>query len=131
VIYLLANQKAKQDAINYILTLPDDGKYEVVVREYKKKRSLSQNNLYHMWKPYLAKHFGYTDDEMHDELKYAFIGEEAYTNRKGVVRVRPLSTTSLKVKEFATFLTKIEVLADNHNIILPIPHDYSLAMMRD
>lgn len=131
MIYLLANQRARQEAINYILTLPDDGKFEVVIQEYKKKRSLAQNRLMWSWLPFLAKHFGYTDDKMHDELKYAFIGEEAYTNRKGVVRVRPISTTTLKVKEFAEYLTKIEVLAGNNDIILPIPHDFSFAMMRD
>ena len=131
MIYLLANQGIKQNAINYILTLPDDGKFEVVIKEYKKKRSLAQNRLYWLWLPYLAKHFGYTDDEMHDELKYAFIGEESYTNRKGVVRFRPISTTTLKVKEFAEFLTKIEVLANNNDVILPMPHDFQFAMMRE
>ena len=131
MIYLLANQKNKQDAINYILTLPDDGKFEVVVQEYKKKRSLAQNRLYHMWKPYLAKHFGYAAEEMHEELKYAFLGEQVWTNRKGVVRSKPISTTTLKVEGMVEFLTKIEVLAETHDIKLPIPHDYGYAMMRD
>ena len=132
MIYLLSNQKNKQDAINYILSLPDDGKHEVVVQEYKKKRSLAQNRLYWSWLPFLAKHFGYSDDEMHEELKYAFIGEEAWTNRKGVVRSRPLSTTTLKTKEMAEYLTKIEVLADSNDITLPKPYEiYEFAMMRD
>ena len=130
MIYLLANPKAKQDSINYILTLPDDGKFEVVIKEYKKKRSLAQNRLYWMWIPYLAKHFGYTDDEMHDELKYAFIGENVYTNRKGVQRTKPKSTTKLKTKEMAEYLTKIEVLAVSNDVILPMPFDVEFAMMR-
>ena len=131
MIYLLANPKAKQDRINYILTLPDDGKFEVVIKEYKKKRSLAQNRLYWMWIPYLAKHFGYTDDEMHDELKYAFIGENVYTNRKGVQRTKPKSTTKLKTKEMAEYLTKIEVLAVSNDVILPMPFDVEFAMMRE
>lgn len=131
MIYLLANPKAKQDSINYILTLPDDGKFEVVIKEYKKKRSLAQNRLYWMWIPYLAKHFGYTDDEMHDELKYAFIGENVYTNRKGVQRTKPKSTTKLKTKEMAEYLTKIEVLAVSNDVILPMPFDVEFAMMRE
>ena len=131
MIYLLANPKAKQDSINYILTLPDDGKFEVVIKEYKKKRSLAQNRLYWMWIPYLAKHFGYTDDEMHDELKYAFIGEDVYTNRKGVQRTKPKSTTKLKTKEMAEYLTKIEVLAVSNDVILPMPFDVEFAMMRE
>ncbi len=131
MIYLLANQGIKQNAINYILTLPDDGKFEVVIKEYKKKRSLAQNRLYWLWLPYLAKHFGYTDDEMHDELKYAFIGEETYTNRKGIERIRPKSTTKLKTKDMAEYLTKIEVLANANEIILPMPQDLNYAMMRE
>ncbi len=84
-----------------------------------------------LWLPYLADHFGYTEDQMHEELKYAFIGEEAWTNRKGVVRSRPLSTTTLKVKGMVEYLTKIEVLANSNDIKLPIPDDYKYSMMRD
>lgn len=132
MIYLLANQKAKQDAINYILTLPDDGKYEVVVQEYIRNRTAAQNRLYWMWIPYLGSHFGYSKDGMHDELKYAFLGTEEYTNHKtGVIRKKPKSSKKLKVKPMVEYLTKIEVLANANDIILPIPHDYSLAMMRD
>lgn len=128
MIYLLDDPKRKQEAINYILGL-EGNKWEVVIQEHKRKRSLSQNRLMWMWIPYLAKNFGYSDDEMHEELKYAFIGEQSYTNRKGIKRVRPKSTTDLKTKEMAEYLTKIEILANNHDVILPIPHDYGFAMM--
>lgn len=105
-----------------------NGKTEVVVRPYKKKRSLSQNNLMWMWMPYLSSHFGYTEEEMHEELKYAFIGEAVYVNRKGVTRTRPISTTSLDTKGMAEYLTKIEILASKEGIVLPIPHDYNYIM---
>ena len=131
MIYLLANPKAKQDAINYMLTLPEDGTWEAVMQEYIKKRTAAQNRLYHMWKPYIAKVSGYTLDEMHDEFKYAFIGSYTYTNRKGVLREKPLSTTSLSVPDFVIFLNKIEVVANRLEITLPIPHDYRFAMMRE
>jgi len=129
--YLLIDEQRKQNAIDHINKLGTGETWEVVIREYKKKRSLSQNNLYWLWLPYLASHFGYADDEMHDELKYAFIGEEVYTNRKGVTRTRPQSTTKLKVKEMAEYLTKIEILAGNNDIKLPMPHDYRYAMMTE
>jgi len=73
--YLLIDDKRTQNCIDHIKSLEPNGKWEVTIMEYKKKRSLAQNALYHMWKPYLAKHFGYTDEEMHEELKYAFIGK--------------------------------------------------------
>jgi hypothetical protein len=131
MIYLLTDQKAKQDAVNYMLTLPEDGTFEAVMQEYIKKRSLAQNRLYHMWKPYVAKVSGYTLDEMHDEFKYAFIGSYVYTNRKGVLREKPLSTASLSVPDFVIFLNKIEATAKLLKITLPLPHDYEFAMMRD
>lgn len=129
--YLLIDEQRRQNAINHILKLPEGDKWEVVIREYKKKRTISQNNLMWMWLPYLADHFGYTVDQMHEELKYAFIGEEAWTNRKGISRVRPISTTTLKVKEMAEYLTKIEVLAGSFDIKLPTPHDREFALMID
>ncbi len=131
MIYLLLDQKRKQNAIDHISKLPEGDKWEVVIQEYKKKRTLAQNRLMFMWLPFLAEHFEYTVDQMHEELKYAFIGEEAWTNRKGVSRVRPISTTTLKVKEMAEYLTKIEVLANANDIKLPIPFDYEFSMMRE
>ena len=84
-----------------------------------------------MWLPYLAEHFGYTKDQMHDELKYAFIGEEAWTNRKGQVRTRPISTTTLTVKEFSEYLNKIDLLARRFDITLPYPDDLLFCLMRE
>lgn len=131
MIYFLIDDNRKKTAIEHINKLPSGDKWEVVIRERKKKRSLSQNNLLHMWIPYLAEYFGYTDEQMKEELKYAFIGEEAWTNRKGQVRSRPISTTTLSVKEFAEFLNKVDLLARKFNINLPMPDDYLFAMMRD
>ena len=131
MIYLLLDQERKQNAINHILTLPDGDKWEVVIQEYVKKRSAAQNRLYHMWKKPIAECCGYTLDEMHDELKYSFIGSYTYTNRKGVERERPLSTRSLSIPDFVILLNKIEDLAGKLKVTLPIPHDYNFAMMRE
>lgn len=131
MIFFLIDHDRKSNCKDYIDSLPNGDKWEVVIQERKKKRRLSQNRLYWLWVKPLAEYFGYTDDQMHDELKYAFIGEEAWTNRKGQVRSRPLSTTTLTVKEFAEFLNKIDLLARRFNINLPMPDDYLFAMMRD
>ena len=131
MIYLLIDEKRKQNAIDHIKKLPESDKWEVVIQEYKKKRSLAQNRLYWMYLPYLADHFGYSKDDMHDELKYHFIGEEHYIGRKGVARIRPKSTTKLNVKQMVEYLTKIELLAQDNDIKLPIPDDYKFCLMRE
>lgn len=131
MIYFLTDQQRKQNAIDHINQLPDGNKWEVLVQERKNKRRLAQNRLYWMWVKPLANHFGYTDDQMHEELKYAFIGEETWTNRKGKTRVRPISTTTLSVEEFVNYLNKIDMLARRFNVHLPHPDDYLFAMMRD
>lgn len=128
--FILLDKRRLDNVFEFLNKLPLDGKTEVVIREYKKKRSVQQNALLWMWIPYFAKHFGYTDEEMHEEFKYAFIGETVYVNRKGIQRTRPISTTTLSTKQMAEYLTKIEVLANKEEIKLPIPDDYLFSMMR-
>lgn len=131
MIFFLIDHDRKSNCKDYIDSLPNGDKWEVVIQERKNKRSLAQNRLLHMWLPYLAEHFGYQLEQMKDELKYAFIGEETWTNSKGKVRTRPISTTTLTVKQFAEFLNKIDLLARWYNINLPMPDDFLFAMMRD
>lgn len=129
--FIILNEKVRTNAIEYIKQQNIDKPLQMDIKPYKRNRTLSQNNLYWMWIPYLAEHFGYTEEEMHDELKYAFLGETTYINRKGIERVKPISTTTLKTKGMADYLTKVEVLANKEEIKLPIPDDYKFAMMHD
>lgn len=131
MIFNITDQERKDNCKKFIGSLPEGDKWEVVIQERTKQRSKAQNRLYHMWKPYVAKHCGYTLAQMHDEFKYTFIGKETYTTRKGEVRSRPLSTTTLTVKEFAEFLNEIEQAACSLEIKLPIPDDYLFCMMRE
>lgn len=129
--FLLIDKQRLSNAIAHIIKLPIDGKTEIVIQEYKKNRSKAQNRLYWNYVKVLGDHFGYDKDEMHDELKYAFLGEESYTNRKGVERVKPKSSAKLTTKEMVKYLTKIEVLAGNQDVKLPIPDDINFIMMRN
>lgn len=131
MIFNIIDKDRKDNCISCIKKLKEGDKWEVVIQERKNKRRLSQNRLYWMWIPYLADHFGYTKDQMHDELKYAFIGEETWTNNKGKIRTRPISTTTLSVEEYVHYLNKIDLLARKFQIQLPQPDDYRFAMMRE
>lgn len=46
--FRVKNSFVKQRAINYIMSLPDDGDFEVVVQPYDPKRSIDQNRLAHL-----------------------------------------------------------------------------------
>jgi len=131
MIFNITDSQRKDNCKKFIDSLDEGDKWEVVIQERKNKRRLSQNRLMWLWIPYLSEHFGYTKDQMHVELKYAFIGEESWTNRKGQVRSRPISTTTLTVKEFAEYLNKIDLLARRFDIELPQPDDYLFCMMRE
>ena len=128
--FLLIDSQKVKNCLAYIGALKTSGKWEVTIAEYKKSRSKSQNRLMWSWINIMGNHFGYDKDDMHDEFKYAFLGEESYVNRRGVERVKPKSTTKLTTKEMAEYLTKIEILAHKEEIKLPIPDDYAFALMR-
>lgn len=131
MIFNITDKQRKDNCSKFIQSLPEGNKWEVVIQERKNKRRLSQNRLMWMWIPLLADYFGYTNAQMHEELKYAFIGAEAWTNRKGVVRWRPISTTTLTVKEFAEYLNKIDIMAVKFDVELPHPDDYLFCMERE
>ena len=49
----------------------------------------------------------------------------------GEILREPRSTADLEPHEFATYLTKIEAVANWLEIKLPMPDDYNYAMMRE
>lgn len=128
MLYLLKDAERQRNVVDHILRLPFEPLHYVDIGEYVPNRTKAQNRLYWKWIPFLASHFGYAKDEMHDELKYAFLGEVEYTNRKGVKRIRPKSTTDLSVQAFTGYLNKLEQLARQNDIKLPYPDDYKYTM---
>jgi hypothetical protein len=105
-----------------------EGKKAVVtIEEWKPKRSLAQNRLYHKWTAELADQTGSTRDAMHEYLKRHFLGVDAKEVFGEVVEVSR-STTGLKTGQMVDYLTKIEALASENNMSLTRPFDYEFAM---
>ena len=59
--------------IQYLERLNIDKPWIVKIVRFRKKRSLSQNSLYHLWKAVIADEYGYSPAEMHDVLRKKFL----------------------------------------------------------
>ncbi len=127
--YILIDEQRRGYAIRELQSLDISKPFEVTIKPYKKSRSNAQNNVMWMWLPDIAKHFGYTADELHEVLKVRFLGIESRMVDKQVL-IQPKSTTKLTTKQMAEYLTKIEALAEANGIILRKPDDYNLALGR-
>lgn len=124
----------------YIQTLhPAGHAVEVIVRKFKKKRSLAQNGLFHLWMGEVAKHYAeHFDDWKSPEVwkeffKREFLGEKAHEMPGGRVVSTTRGTSDLTVVEFAEFLDRIDQwCSENLQLALPHPMDmYAEAMGKE
>lgn len=99
------------------------------IRPYKPKRSEAQNRLMWKWIDCIADTLGYRSEELHFQLKEKWLGSVEVKGPFGVSKM-PRSTTDLTTKEFSEHLVKIEALARELNIALPLSdeRDYALGV---
>ena len=86
------------DYIDSIDTRPDD-LIEVIVRPYKKNRSLEQNDMFHAWCGTIAEQTGHSKGEIKDILIESVFGTEEYLNLQGEKRSRLRATSDMNVGE--------------------------------
>jgi len=86
--------------------------WEVEVKPFSFSRSAEQNKRYWKLIKELGDYLGYAESEMHELMKYKFLsykqemlGEE--------IPVIP-STSTLTIKEFVEYLSKVEIFASEH-----------------
>ena len=105
----------------YLLSLK--GKVEIVVKKFKKERSLQQNKYY--WSvvvPLISSELGYTREEMHEVLKSLFLKDHINFKGENLVIIR--STTDLKTDEFENYLSEIRIWASKElSIYVPEPNE--------
>lgn len=94
-----------------------DKKLTVEIKKYKKPRSLNQNNLYWEWMTIIGNELGYTPDEIHDTMKARLLVDRS--GKLPVIR----STTALSTAEMAEYMSHVERIASEFNIVLPTPDD--------
>jgi hypothetical protein len=101
--------------------------WELVLRPYRKPRTLEQNRRY--WailheisaQPVEGKRFA--AESYHEYFKAKFIGKEEVLLPNGEVFNRPISTTTLDTSQFDEYRLEIEAWAADHGIQLSDPRE--------
>ena len=81
-------------------------KLEVLVRPYKKNRSLEQNDMFHAWCGTIADKTGHSKQEIKQIMVETTFGSEEFLNLKGLVRVRLKETSGMNVGEMSELLER-------------------------
>lgn len=126
-----------------IQPLLDDGQtFRLIIKPWREKRSLSQNNLSHMWyeeiSEYLVargKSFA-TREWVKDAMKHTYLGYESKEMvdviSGEVTIVQTLRHTSdLETGEMYIFLCKVEAWAMNIGCHLTIPQSCEYQLLRE
>ena len=116
------------------LSNPDGFKAEVsklagkrvylTVQDDRPKRSNDQNEYYWgLCLKLISDHTGHTVDELHDILKYKFLGAEEKTIAGETVKILK-STTKLNTLQFEEYLGRIREWASTKlNVVIPLPNE--------
>lgn len=136
--FILQDEIRRGNCIEYIKRLDLRKPQLIDIKQWVKRRSESQHNLYWMWVNVIAKSKGdHTPDDLHTAFKSHFLGgrwmhfnpyfDDAGVYHDGRVFI-PNSTTTLSTQEFSTYLNKIEAYAHREGITLPYPDDLHYAL---
>jgi hypothetical protein len=98
------------------------------VSRYTSARSVSQNNLFHMWCAEMATAFterGYqvNEEEMKMLIKYKFLGTEDVFIGNTEIPAQVRATRKLSPGEMMDFMDQIQSWALDHGVYLTCPSD--------
>lgn len=133
---ILKTPEIRDRAASLVAGLPAnaDKPLEVIVRPYKRSRSLAQNNTLHLWVGAIAtayeEAFGdrKSPETFKEYLKGLFLGEES-SEVMGKTVTTTRHTADLSVVEFRDFLDAVDRWAvETLQCFLPRGHDYDEAM---
>lgn len=95
----------------------------ITIKQERSTRSSQANRYY--WGvviPIIGEHLGYTNDEMHDALKFKFLRTEADCTPADLPKIR--SSAALDVKEFGEYLENIITWAGSEfGVNIPAPNE--------
>jgi hypothetical protein len=102
------------------ITRYEGKRVSVTVKQYRKQRSLPENNYFHGVVVVVFSEFtGYDEEESKDILKAKFL---SYQDEKtGITRVR--HTSDLNTAEFEDFMSKCRMWGDSLGIYIPGPNE--------
>lgn len=130
MLFILIDDARRDNCLNYIRGLNLGKRMQVEIKPYRKNRSQAQNRTMWAWINTLADHTGYSPDELHEMFKQRFLGFH-HKEIMGETVLIAKSTTKLSTHEFAEYMNKIEAVAAQMGVQLPIPDDYGFVMSVD
>lgn len=110
-----------KDVLSRFIDLPE-GEYLITIDKYFKKRTSPENRYYHgCIVEILANHTGFTKEEMHEALKFKFLGEDdMITGLRKVYSSKKLTTV-----QFEEYCSKIRAWASEYlGCYIPLPNEY-------
>ena len=121
------DEVSRKRFVEHIQSLNIDKPWIASIKRKTKKRSLSQNALFHKWVDFIAKEVGYEvwdGDRMKEELKLVCqCPATKYIGLDGTER-EERSTSKLSTADMAEFMTRVERFAASElGIVLPNPED--------
>lgn len=123
--FTIYNNEQISKAIKYISELPLDKRFIVDIYEAKKKRGLSQNNLWHKWIDLMAKEAGCSPSDMKVDVKRQILGmKESINLFTGEVTYKDYSSADLTKEQFSRLMIQTQVLASEYyGMTLPSPDE--------
>lgn len=125
--YIIAAENSnmvRSSVAQRILDLEEGKPWKVTIEPYRKKRSLDQNALMHMWETVIARETGNSKDAVHKRLMQEFLTPRIETVMGQTAEV--YTTTKLNVAEMQEYLTNIHSFAADWGILLPLPEELHL-----
>lgn len=130
--FLLKNENSINVVIKFLFELDFSKAWVIEFKEYREKRTLSQNSLFHKWVGELSKYLiskgrsEWTEKMTKDGLKHTFLGYEDVERvdmSTGVIRVSSelRHTSDLKTPEMYFFMQQVEHWAIDKGCFLTIP----------
>ncbi len=115
----------KQNAIERFKYLIGKGK-RIELTEKKKKRSIAQNSYVHLIFGWFALEFGYTLEEVKQEIFKKEVNPDIFYDgdKEGIVTIpKWRSTASLKTDEMTLAIDRFRDFSAQHGCYLPEPKD--------
>ena len=129
-------------AMQMVSQCPVDGKFEVLIKDWKLNRRSIQNALYWCWLKGLENQTGFTSDELHERFKRTYMlriyqAEQVNDNQRDWIELytmisqngtkemieralKTLSTRWADVSQFREYLNNIESFCQSKGFMLPV-----------
>jgi len=116
-IPLRDNRYAQRAAKEIDRALGEEVLHEVLIRPFRKNRTIEQNALYHSILKDIAEQTGNTHGALHEFFKMEFLGIQTFTVNDKIMS-RPRSTTGLTTKEFGSYIEQLHAWCADQGIKL-------------